>query len=372
MLMEKVYSEGRQYFDDLIEAIERATTSIDLEIYIFGDDELGSEVLQALRRAGQRGVRVRLIVDGVGSRDWVFKHYRDKSYPGIELRVFRPLPWPFSKFYLPMVFDILSTIQLLWYVNRRTHKKLILIDDRIIFLGSFNIFNEALLWKELGVQISEIDVSEVKASFLHSWNIAKAFPKFPNRAEKKKLYMEYKNSRKIWTNFKLADRRGNHTRLESMILQAGTRVWLSQAYFLPTIGILRALLKAAENGIDVRLVQSRDSDVMLVRWATIYYYRKLILAGVKIYEYLPSILHSKVVVIDDMVKLGSSNLDHRSVSRDLEIDVWLDSPQAIKEVEEVMRDNFSKSEWISPDSFQSIGLFRTIRARIILLFKGWL
>lgn len=370
--MEKVYSDGKKYFEDLISAIESAKDSIDFEVYIFEDDSLGRRVFEALARASLRGVQVRMIVDGIGSRKWAFKYYGEDREDKIQLRVFRPLPWPFSRFYLPFIFHILYTLQLLWYINRRTHKKLIIIDGTKFFTGSFNIFKEALSWKECGVQVLLSDTSEIKASFLHSWHIAKAHPRFRSFGERRKLYREYKDSDRIWTNFKLKDRRRNNSKLEEMIRSAQSRIWLSQAYFLPTIGILKALLEKSKEGVDVRLVQSRYSDVMLVRWANIYYYRELITSGVKIYEYLPSILHSKIVLIDNKVKVGSSNLDHRSLSRDLELDIWLEEKGSVRGIEEIFKESFDESDVVQTTSLDKIGFLRMLRARVILLFKAWL
>lgn len=369
--MEIFYSQSNFFFRDLLESMDCAQRSIDVEVYILQDDKIGNALMEALKRASERGVRVRLIVDGVGSRDWAFKKAH-LPYPfGMKVCVFRSLPWPFSRFKLSALFDFVSTLQLIWYVNRRTHKKLSIIDGKTVFLGSLNFFEEALEWRECGLMLQAPDFSEVFASFEYSWAIASQRPTL-KKPFLRRPRLRYVDNTRIWSNFQFRERVANRKELTQRIENSDNRVWLAQAYFIPPSKILKALVQAARRGVDVRLILSKNSDVRFVKWASLYYYKELLAAGVKIYEYLPALLHAKLISIDQEVMMGSSNFDHRSFHRDLELDVWLSEPSAKCRAEDFLNDCIKNSQALSLENFGDLTWFQKLRAKFILLFKNWL
>ncbi|MCB0412088.1 MAG: phosphatidylserine/phosphatidylglycerophosphate/cardiolipin synthase family protein [Bdellovibrionales bacterium] len=369
--MEWVYDKGEEFFTELTSCIGKAQKFIDVEIYILEVDGVGSSIYEALLAACARGVEVRLLVDGIGSLPWIHQHFSESRPPNFFLRVFRPLPWPLSQFSVWKIIGFRHLFSTFSYINRRTHKKLCIIDDKTAFLGSFNYFDLAFIWKEFGLKYQGDGLSEIIESFNYSWRHSKLYrgvEKLLSRSSKNKFL----ESDQVRTNFKLKERRRNMKEFVQKIDAAKDRIWLAQAYILPPHPMYEALLHAAKRGVDVRIVTGRETDVKLIKWANILFYEEMIQAGVKIYEYLPSILHCKVSLLDNEGLVGTSNLDYRSYTRDLEIDLWIRDHEALKKTEVFLGQTYEQSQLLTKEDFKTPNIFQRLIAHFILLFKGWL
>jgi cardiolipin synthase len=132
----------------------------------------------------------------------------------------------------------------------------------------------------------------------------------------------------------------------SRVQSAQNRIWITNAYLAPSTPLLRALAKAAQRGVDVKILVPRKSDVFFMPWVTAAHYPKLLKSGIQVFEYIPSFLHAKVALIDDWAIVGSSNLNRRSLIHDHEVDVVVSKPSSIQNLEERFMKDLTQSEQI--------------------------
>jgi cardiolipin synthase len=250
-------------------------------------------------------------------------------------------------------------------VNQRNHHKFCIIDERHLWTGSFNISMEHLSpsnggngWHDYGVHITDNKLQPIITSFNHL---------FENSAlNNKKLYLQ-----KIRSNINATLRRISNNLIVRKISHAQHRIWICSAYFSPSYKVLKAIKTARKNGVDICIILPALSDIFFMPWLSRTYYKKLIRQGVKIYEYQPSVLHAKLLLIDDHCLIGSTNLNHRSFHHDLELDIVLSKPETIKRIEQWLLADMKLSRAISLTdiSQQAIPLFF---ARFLRLFRYWL
>ncbi len=286
-----------------IKAIEEAVSSIRLETYIFTATPVGLEFREALERAATRGVAVQVLVDGIGSNGLPTHFFDRLEQLGGEQKWFnRPSIARWSL---------------------RDHRKVLLIDDCLAFVGGCNISQEyygdgvTVGWRDGGVAMTGDAIQELKQSFTEQWQ----------RAEQARwdLVPKQKQSR---LNLEgevcvLAAKPGlGHNPLRQALrhdLREAKDIIISSAYFLPSRRLRSQLVKADKRGARVRLLLAGKSDVKLMALASQLLYRGLVRGGIEIYEYLPQTLHAKLMVLDDHVYVGSSNLDPRSLRINFEL-----------------------------------------------------
>lgn len=347
---EQIFADGTAHFNALFRDIESATTSIDLETFIFGMDDLGKRLTDALVRAAQRGVRVRVLVDGAGTPWWGTQYAKALEQAGAVTRVFHPFPWQLwnlsrSVVKLPAV---LKAIYLLLKINARNHRKVCIIDTKIAYIGSMNISQCHLdqasggeNWRDTSVRLADLDLSELVNAFEHAWS---------HRTLKERIRTIFQQVRQdpiIRLNNNWHRRRILYKSLLRKIAQSKQRIWITNAYFVPDNILLRRLKEAAQRGVDVRIVLPRKSDVMMMPWASATFYFSLLKAGVRIFEYQPSMLHAKSLLIDHWALIGSSNLNHRSLLHDLEADINLTQDHTKKKLAQLFLTDLKHSNEVS-------------------------
>lgn len=296
---------GAEIFPAMLDAIGAAQKSVRLETYIYSDDRLGREFLQALHAAAQRGVRVRVLVDAIGS--WLLpgSFFEPLIAVGGEARVFNPLNF--------------------WRFGVRDHRKLLVCDDNVAFIGGFNISSEydgdgvTSGWCDVGARIENVELVERLAASFDQLFLMADFHRKPLlrlRAFKRKR-KEKSTEQLLLTHpgrgagpFQIALHRD---------LQRARDVQIISAYFLPVLKLRRALQNAVRRGARVRLILAGKTDVAVAQMAARHYFRRLLKAGVEIYEYQPQILHAKLFICDDAVYTGSANLDIRSLKLNYEL-----------------------------------------------------
>lgn len=155
-------------------------------------------------------------------------------------------------------------------------------------------------------------------------------------------------------------------------MRATQRIWITNAYFIPGEHLLRGLCEAAWSGIDVRILLTRDNNHAFMGWATTTFYEKLLKCGVHIYEYEPSMLHAKTLIIDDWITVGSTNLNSRSIFHDFEIDVVLNTATAKRAIENQFLTDLAKSQRVRIKELKYIGWWRRCLGHIILLVRHWI
>jgi cardiolipin synthase len=367
-ISEVVFSEANEYFSALLQDITRASSNIDLETYIFDFDSLGKHVAEHLAAASLRGVAVRLMVDGAGSASWGGSMTRQLEQAGVQVRIFRPLPWKISQWkWVRQHLSWLARLQHAWgSIMRRNHRKICLIDGRIAWIGSFNVSKKHLPktqggegWRDTAVRLEGIIIDELQQAFGDAWvDDSSRFP------------------RKTFSvlHFRLNYiRRGRLRRdLLHRIAQCHSRIWITNAYFVPNSSLLRYLKKAARKNIDVRLLLASSSDMFFVPWASASFYKKLLLSGIRIFEYKERILHAKIMILDEWMTVGSSNLDYLSIFQNFEADVVLRLPESNLAVEKQFLDDISHSREIFLKDLPKSAWWKRLFVRLLLYLKRWL
>ena len=177
----------------------------------------------------------------------------------------------------------------------------------------------------------------------------------------------------IRLNYTRHRRRILHKNLLRKITQAQLRIWITNAYFVPDNFLLRRLRDAAKSGVDVRILLPKNSDIMIMPWTSSTFYYNLLKSGVRIFEYLPSNLHAKTLIIDDWSSVGSSNLNHRSLLHDLEADINVRQASSKKILEDQFLTDLTQSKEITFNTWKQ---HRPWRQRIIgqlaLYLKYWI
>ncbi|MBW8851647.1 MAG: cardiolipin synthase [Xanthomonadales bacterium] len=305
--------DGAATYDALIEAIGQARHHVHLEYYIYTPDESGGALREALIACARRGVKVRLLLDAIGSGKCSRAFLAPLVEAGGEVAWFHPTRfWRF------------------WsrpWLNMRTHRKIAVIDTRIGFTGGINITddeNDRLrsdAYRDLHLRLEGDIVRSLQLVFAEDWlyatgqrgfldDIVQALP--PAEAGPISVQAVTSGPDGAWEPI--------HRLQVNLIHAARERVWLVTPYFVPGEAAMMALTSAALAGLDVRLLVPRLSDSRLVTLAARSYYDDLLAAGVKIHEYGPRMLHTKALLVDDgSAMLGSANFDHRSFRLNFEI-----------------------------------------------------
>jgi cardiolipin synthase A/B len=296
---------GDEMFPAMLAAIDAAARSLCLEIYTFEDSPLGREFRGALVRARKRGVRVRVLVDAIGSMLLANDFWEPLRQAGGEARVFNPIG--------------------LRRVTIRNHRKLLACDDQVAFVGGFNIapdyegdgVNDG--WCDVGLRIEGPLAAQLAASFGEMFERAefrhRRFMRWRKSPASKVVALP--NERLLFSG----PGRGRNPFIRALHqdLQNAKQVQVIIAYFLPTWRLRRDLLRVARRGGKVQLILAGKSDVLLSRLAAQSLYRRLLNGNIEIHEYQPQILHAKLIVVDDVVYLGSANLDTRSLRINYEL-----------------------------------------------------
>lgn len=371
---ETIYHDGDRFFSELAQALSSARRTIDLETYIFDRDELGRQVLDALAAAVRRGVRVRLLLDGFGCAHWSTLDAEELERAGIETRFYHPLPWQNANYSIFRFMTPRRTMLGISKLNRRNHRKTCVIDGDLAFLGGMNVSARHLTrtagseaWRDTSVKVRGEALHQLTRAFEHAWTHTKSAAlrgigdaKFPIRSKLLRLNLNRKMRRALYQD------------LIHHMLHAQKRIWITNPYFIPERAVIRALRFAGWAGIDVRVLLPKRNDIWGLKWAIKAFYYILLTARVRIYEYTPSILHAKVMIIDDWAMVGSSNLNHRSLLHDLEVDVILVRQESMRSLEQQFTRDLSQSIEIDAQSWRKRPWTGRLLERIALVFKRWL
>jgi cardiolipin synthase len=290
---------GDEVFPAMLAAIDSARSSVCLEMYIFAPGPLGEQFREALVRAQLRGARVRVLIDAFGSMGLPDHFWEPLRAAGGEARWFNPAA--------------------LMRFSLRNHRKLLVCDGQVAFVGGFNIAHEyegdgvRSGWRDLGLKLEGPLAAQLAASFEEMFARAEFRHKLFTRLRRFSM-----NLSAVWPPeqifFSEPGRGRNPIKLALYGDLARARdVRIMVAYFLPTRRLRHDLRRIAHRGGRVQLILPGKSDVPLSQLATQSLYRRFLKDGVEIFEYQPQILHAKLILVDDVVYVGSSNLDPRSL-----------------------------------------------------------
>ena len=304
----EILNNGDEIFPAMTEAIRNARMTVNLESYIFKDDRAGTIISEALMDAARRGVEVRVLVDGTGSK-FSGPLLDRMRQAGVKASVFRPIRlWTIHK------------------IVRRTHRKILVVDGTISFTGGFCIANQWLgdarnpqEWRDMMVRATGPVSAQMQAIFSEDWTFTTG-----EILAGEKLYPRIDPAGEVVAQA-IKTSRGDSSSLAAMLYfvainSARKSIHIQNAYFVPTRQIRQALIQAARRGVDVRImVPGRHMDQPLVRTASRLHYGELLTAGVRIFEYNRTMMHSKDAVFDGMFSIiGSINFDARSLHENAE------------------------------------------------------
>lgn len=376
---EMVFIDGEEYFSALLFEISLARKRVYIETYIFEFEQLGKKLLAALNNAAARGVDVRLLVDGVGSSEWISQRFSFEQELRFELKVYHPLPWQI----LPSLGatrgpSVGWIFKLFSYANSRNHRKMAILDDDVAFVGSMNVSDVHLhsvagdyTWHDVGVRLQGAACETLVDAFLNAWSRAWRVgeratlrPSLNLRGSREKLShpLIIRNDGRLLRYTALAQRL-------RMIRQAQRRVWIANAYFVPSGPVLRSLMHAASRGVDVRLLLPACSDVHFMPWVARAFYSTLIRHGVRLFEYQSRILHAKTMLIDDYATIGSANMNHRSLLHDYELDVIVKSEQTRTQLERMFEADFLTSHEVEVRKSMASPWWREMVVKFLLYFR---
>ena len=335
--------DGGAKYAALLEEIRGARRHVHLAYYIYNPDHIGTALRDALVERARAGVKVRVLLDAMGSKACGQRFFAPLLAAGGELAWFHPArPW------------------LLWrrpWVNLRMHRKIAVIDGRVAYTGGINITDEederrrADAYRDLHLRIEGDAVRAVQAIFVEDWayataqrdfvgDVARAMPAPLPGAIRTQVLASGPDS--SWEAI--------HRLHVGAIHAASARVWLATPYFVPGEAAMMALTSTALAGLDVRLLLPKMSDSRLVTWCVRSYYDELLAAGVKVYEYQPRMLHTKALLVDDAISIiGSANFDHRSFRLNFELSVLFDDATIAGELARLFEHEFASAPRVRND-----------------------
>ncbi|WP_394787256.1 cardiolipin synthase [Rhodoferax sp.] len=363
--------DGPATYKAMFAAIAAARDHINMETYILEDDDVGQMFAQALIDKQQQGVQVNLIRDSVGTLGTPSAFFQRLTDSGIQVLEFNPVnPLAARKS---------------WALNNRDHRKLLIVDGRVAFLGGINISSvysggsrrmgaaakpadDGLAWRDTDLQLQGPVVAEFQKLFLATWEQQKG----PPLAAKNYLPpVERAGNQVVRAIGSAPEEPFSHiyATLLSAIASAESSVRLTNAYFAPDPQLLAALEAAAARGVDVSLILPSQTDSWLVFHAGRGYYAQLLRAGVKIFERRGVILHSKTALIDGVwATVGSTNLDWRSFLHNQEVNAVVLGADFGGQVQAMFDKDLRESDPITLEQWQR----RSINLRLKELFaRAW-
>lgn len=304
--------DGGQAYSAMLDAIAEARETVNLETYIFASDETGWRFARALAKSAQRGVEVNVLLDGYGSVGCATSLLNYLAEAGIRVTWYKPLaPWRSG-----------------WGWWRRDHKKILVVDGGVGFVGGLNIGDDyadlasgGRGWRDTHARIAGPVVAGLQQSFLRTWRKSGG-PRLDPSTHLPDLATVGSSDAVILTNRIHKERRQIRKAYVYALRRAQRYIYLTSAYFVPSHRIRSRLRKACARGVDVRILLAGASDIALVTRAARHLYAKLLKCGVRIYEWGGPMIHAKTAVVDGVWStVGSCNLDFMSMRYNLESNV---------------------------------------------------
>ncbi len=327
--------DGDATYSAIFREIDLATTSVVVQAYIIRDDALGKRMAACLARAAARGVRVLVLYDAIGS-----SHLEDAWGDRIRAAGGHVASFRTSRTSLPI------------NINFRNHRKVVVVDGRVAFLGGLNIGDEYMglsqrfgPWRDTHARIAGPAALAVQLSFAEDWRWATgealaALPwTLPDGVEDEHVAILPTGA---------ADTQETASLMYlHLISRAQRRIWLATPYFVPDQATFAALQLAAIRGVDVRVMTPLVPDHILVRYSSLTYIHEALSAGIKVYAYTVGFMHQKVMLSDDVACVSSANLDPRSLRINFEISAVAHGGSLASQLEAALRADFERCHGIS-------------------------
>lgn len=357
----ELLQNGDSYFPAMLEAIRGARQTINFEAYIFYSDAVGAQFRDALCERAHAGVEVRVLLDGIGSSTKLDNSYvRDLKNAGCKFTYYHPVrSWRVDR------------------TNRRTHRRVLVVDGRLGFTGSVGFAekwsgnaHDPQHWRDMQVRIEGPLVAELQAAFQQHWVKAggealSGAGQFPRLAPAGDLRAQIVTSQ----SFSIAP---VPLVQATAFTAAEKRIWIVNAYVTPTNDQVQALVAAVRRGVDVKLLApGAHDDQPLTKSAGRAAYGKLLEGGVKIYEYQPTMIHTKAMVVDGLFTFfGSSNLDARSSEINEELDLAVYDAGFAREVEQMFAEDLKHAQQYTVEQFHRRSVWERTTEWLMLPFRS--
>lgn len=353
------FVEFSTMFHDMLHSIAGAKHHIHVQFYIFMDDAVGRLLRDVLIDKVRQGVKVRLLYDDVGSWKAKNRFFRAMQQEGIEV-------YPFGE----VKFAALTK-----RVNYRNHRKVVIVDGRIGYIGGMNIADRYYkglswgYWRDTHIRIEGMAVNALQTSFFVDWYYASRIlvnepPYFP------KVERCGATDMQIVTSYPMGEWKTIMQGLLQVISQSRNYLYIQTPYFLPTEPILMALRNAALAGVDVRIMVPLRGDSLLADLASHSYYKEVMTAGVKIYQYESGYLHAKMILSDDnFVTIGSTNMDFRSFEQNFEINAFIYDPDVVETMKQIFLADQQSSLRVIPADWQNRPLWKRCLESLVRLLS---
>jgi cardiolipin synthase len=371
-----IFTESPPLIAAMVKDIANAQARVWLETYIFADDGAGRTVARALKEKARAGLDVRVLYDTIGCLTTPSSFFRDLQRANVHVHAFHSFGealWRFS---------------LLRILNRRDHRKLLIIDQYVAYFGGMNVVDASSLsslrhaegmpisagWRDVHIRLVGPQQKEVAESFERSWKRARR-EKVPARSRSYRLGQLAAGAESI--QFFDSGPGPKNTRavriFMRLIREARQSLIISMAYFLPLGRVLTVLLRARRRGVVLRVVVPAESDVALVRRATRHLYQKFLRRRFHLYQRQNSMLHGKVMIVDnEWCVVGSCNLDARSLWINLEFLAVIHSPALARVLAAIVKDDIAQSHRIRLREYRRRGWWQRFLDRLAWTLRWWL
>ncbi len=340
----EIFTTGQEKFDSLIADLLAAKKSIYLQYYIFLDDNIGKKISEVLIKKAHEGVDVKVIYDHVGSFSARSRFFNNMIENGIETHPFFRVTFP----------------HLANRINWRNHRKIVIIDNEIGYIGGMNIADRyakggegGMAWRDTHFRLKGDIVESLLYSFIVDWNFKNTsapmqFPRTPQTLIRNNTGMQLVSSGPIdsWDNLALCYLKA--------ISSATRSIYIQTPYFLPTDALQHALEAAALANIDVRIMIPGKNDSKMLQLASYSYISQCIKAGIKVYTYDPGMLHAKTIIIDhNLVIAGSTNFDYRSFENNFECSLLIYDQDINRQMRDIFFDDIKNCTKITNNHWHS-------------------
>ncbi|MFO7843901.1 MAG: cardiolipin synthase [Bacteroidales bacterium] len=360
----KLLINGEQKFPHLFSALENAKEHIHIEYFIIENGILFEQLKSILLKKREEGVAIRIIYDDFGSRHLKNKSINALKEAGIEV-------YPFYKTYFPYMAN---------RINYRNHRKIVVIDGKIGFLGGLNLSDKyhnnitrkkTMYWRDTHMEIKGPSVRYLQYIFLLDWQFSSGqtliynteyFPQVDKKSPGKLV--------QIISGGPDLLRETVMTAYFKAIVDAEKECFITTPYFIPNQGIITAIKQAALSGVDIRLLVPKASDSWLLNSASNTYYYDLLASGVKIYRYKKGFVHAKSLLIDQNLSIiGSANMDYRSFDYNFEVNAIIYDHEFNTEIRNQFLKDLEESEQITLEEWENRPLRVRLKESIVRLFS---
>lgn len=359
-----IYPESNMFFNSLLEELKKAEEYINIQFYIFKDDRIGKEIIEILKEKAQSGVEVRLLYDAVGGRNLSKKAVKEMKEAGVQVANFFP--------------SFLNIIN--FNINFRNHRKIVVIDGKVGFVGGFNVGDEYLgrdpkfgEWRDTHIKLTGSCVIDLSMRFLLDWRYT--------TKENLDLAKYFTKKRKKSTGnvgIQIVSSGPDITELDEikygymkMIQKARDYVYIQSPYLILDKTLMETLKVACLSGVDVRIMIPSKPDHPFVYWASYSYAGELLDYGAKIYTYgEDAFLHAKTIVYDDSVaSIGTANMDIRSFELNFEVNAFIYSEEKAREQRMIFERDIKNSREITKEIYESRSTYIKIKESISRLLS---